>query len=487
MAGNRVKFLWVFWAMVAQRVQGPTGLDGRDLGRHTAAMVMTGWINGSWRAKPLAARTGALFFLIGLAMVALATAAGTMLAPRWGNSAVDLLYLPAVLGAAIIGGLRPALFSAVASAIAYNFFFTAPRHTFRIDNPVDVVTVAILLLVAIVTSQLAASVRKQAQIAQAHAARNATIAGFARRLLSSTNEQGIAKVATEQLATLFGCKAVLVGGSPKPRVIARAPASTRLAPADIAAAVETIRTGGSDGDAWSGAVGAKWQFHSVRSEASTMASAGLAREDGSPPVDPEQLSLLQNLLDQVALALERARLEGVARELAALRERDRIRSALLSTIGQDLKPRLANIIQTVDELRRTGSAEKTLVSTIGSEAVRLKRYISGLVDLGLDSDERPIKSAGVSIDLFRRAVSRNGQKVHLTPKEYAVLAELAKYQGRVLTHSHLLRTAWGPAQEGRTEYLRVAVSALRQKLERDPARPRLIINEPAIGYRLVLD
>jgi two-component system sensor histidine kinase KdpD len=54
----------------------------------------------------------------------------------------------------------------------------------------------------------------------------------------------------------------------------------------------------------------------------------------------------------------------------------------------------------------------------------------------------------------------------------------------VLTHAHLLRTAWGPAQEAQTEYLRVAVRALRQKLERDPARPRLIVNEPAVGYRL---
>jgi two-component system sensor histidine kinase KdpD len=55
----------------------------------------------------------------------------------------------------------------------------------------------------------------------------------------------------------------------------------------------------------------------------------------------------------------------------------------------------------------------------------------------------------------------------------------------VLTHAHLLRAAWGPAQENQTEYLRVAIRALRQKLERDPTKPRLIVNEPAIGYRLV--
>ena len=65
-----------------------------------------------------------------------------------------------------------------------------------------------------------------------------------------------------------------------------------------------------------------------------------------------------------------------------------------------------------------------------------------------------------------------------------MLAELAKHPGRVLTHAHLLRTAWGPAQEDQIDYLRVAVRALRQKLERNPSRPALIVNEPAIGYRL---
>ena len=66
-----------------------------------------------------------------------------------------------------------------------------------------------------------------------------------------------------------------------------------------------------------------------------------------------------------------------------------------------------------------------------------------------------------------------------------MLAELAKHPGRVLTHAHLLRTAWGPAQEGQIEYLRVAVRALRQKLEPDPRSRRLIVNEPGVGYRLI--
>lgn len=74
--------------------------------------------------------------------------------------------------------------------------------------------------------------------------------------------------------------------------------------------------------------------------------------------------------------------------------------------------------------------------------------------------------------------------MRLTPKEYAVLAELAKHSGRVLSHSHLLRTVWGPAHEADVEYLRVVARELRKKIEPDSSRPRIIKTEPAVGYRL---
>jgi two-component system sensor histidine kinase KdpD len=210
----------------------------------------------------------------------------------------------------------------------------------------------------------------------------------------------------------------------------------------------------------------------------------IARDDGTPPVREDRLELLDSLLDQVALALERARLESEARDFTRVRERDRIRSVLLSSIGEDLRPSLMGITQAVGELRRSGSGDKAIVATIGSEASKLDRYLSNLLDLGAEHDQQPLLAGSVTIDLLRRSVLRDGAEVHLTPKEYAVLAELAKHPGQVLSHAHLLRTAWGPAQEKQTDYLRVAVRALRQKLERDPAHPSIIINEPAVGYRL---
>ena len=417
-------------------------------------------------------------------MVAASTLVGLAVAPRWGNSAVDLIYLPAVLAAAVLAGLGPALFAALASALAYNFFFTAPHLTFRIEDPNDIVTVAVLFGVALVTSQLAASVRRQARVAKAHAARNATIAGLARQLLTCTSEHEIADTSTRELGELFECNALLVAGAPEPRALSSAPASIRLTPNDVAAAALVLESGERAGRGVDRAVPTEWQFHPVKSGCAVIAAMGFARDDGAPPVRRDQLPLLDNLLDQVALALERGRLESEAREFARTRERDRVRSVLLSTIGDDVRPLIEAIARAVAELRRSGSSDRALVSEIGSEAARLDRYLSNLLDLSPESDRRPLEINGVTIDLFRRAVFRDGEEVHLTPKEYAVLSELAKHPGRVLTHAHLLRTAWGPAQEGQIDYLRVAVRGLRQKLEHDPSRPELIVNEPAVGYRL---
>jgi DNA-binding response OmpR family regulator len=123
---------------------------------------------------------------------------------------------------------------------------------------------------------------------------------------------------------------------------------------------------------------------------------------------------------------------------------------------------------------------------VAAETAQLGRYIDALVDLSPGGDQEPLNIGPLAIDLHRRIVQRDGKDVHLTPKEYAVLAELAKHSGRVLTHAHLLRSVWGPAQQDNIDYLRVAVRNLRQKLEQDPARPALIINEPAVGYRLAV-
>jgi two-component system KDP operon response regulator KdpE len=97
----------------------------------------------------------------------------------------------------------------------------------------------------------------------------------------------------------------------------------------------------------------------------------------------------------------------------------------------------------------------------------------------------PIRLGEVEIDLDKRLVTRGGDKVGLSPKEYALLARLAASVGKVLTQKELLVAVWGPSHAQDSQYLRVFVGQLRQKLEVEPSHPRLILTEPGIGYRLV--
>jgi len=90
----------------------------------------------------------------------------------------------------------------------------------------------------------------------------------------------------------------------------------------------------------------------------------------------------------------------------------------------------------------------------------------------------------LEIDLPRHRVTRGGRELKLTPREFDLLALLVRHAGKVVTHRQLLTTVWGPAHEHDTQYLRVYVGQLRQKIERDPAAPALIVTEPGIGYRL---
>jgi len=93
----------------------------------------------------------------------------------------------------------------------------------------------------------------------------------------------------------------------------------------------------------------------------------------------------------------------------------------------------------------------------------------------------------VVIDLVKRLVHVRGEEVHLTPIEYKLLTALVKHAGMVMTHRHLLEQVWGPGHAHQMQYLRVYMTQLRHKLEANPARPKFLVTEPGIGYRLKAD
>ena len=96
-----------------------------------------------------------------------------------------------------------------------------------------------------------------------------------------------------------------------------------------------------------------------------------------------------------------------------------------------------------------------------------------------------IEIGDIHVDLEGRVVTRNGEKIHLTPNEFKLLAVLVRHPGKILTHNQLLKEVWGVANIQQTHYLRVYMNQLRQKLEENPARPKYFQTELGVGYRLV--
>jgi two-component system, OmpR family, KDP operon response regulator KdpE len=157
------------------------------------------------------------------------------------------------------------------------------------------------------------------------------------------------------------------------------------------------------------------------------------------------------------------------------------------------------------ELRRWNTAPILVLSAVGAEGEKIEALDAGADDYvtkPFSGDELlarlraalrraapspdPIVEVGeLRIDLDKRAVTMAGAPVSLTPIEYDLLRLLAENQGKLLTHPMILRAIWGPAFQEESNYLHVHVSHLRRKIEPDPARPRYILNQAGVGYRLV--
>ena len=124
---------------------------------------------------------------------------------------------------------------------------------------------------------------------------------------------------------------------------------------------------------------------------------------------------------------------------------------------------------------------------VGELLARIRVVLRHLAAVNADTGDPVFETGSLRVDLGKRHVTIDGRDVHLTPNEFKLLSVLAKNAGRVLTHRFLLTEIWGPGSETEAHYLRVYMNQLRQKLETDPARPKYLLTEPGVGYRLTSD
>lgn len=165
-------------------------------------------------------------------------------------------------------------------------------------------------------------------------------------------------------------------------------------------------------------------------------------------------------------------------------------------------------LEVTQRLREWATAPIIVISARGQEDDKIKALDSGADDyltkpfgtgellarirvalrhaarVGQERSEPVLTVGELSVDLDKRTVHRAGVEVHLTPIEYKLLATLLKNAGKVMTHRQLLKEVWGPGNTNNTQYLRVYMVQLRHKLETDAARPRYLVTEPGVGYRL---
>ena len=162
-------------------------------------------------------------------------------------------------------------------------------------------------------------------------------------------------------------------------------------------------------------------------------------------------------------------------------------------------------VEVCEEVRRWSTLPIIVLSAVGDEREKVRALDAGADDYMTkpfgseelvarlrallrrsgDVPDEPVVSVGhLSVDLAARTVSANGAEVHLTPIEFDLLRVLVAHRGKLVTHRQLLGEVWGPQYTSETHYLRVHMAHIRAKIEADPSRPRLLLTEPGVGYRL---
>jgi two-component system sensor histidine kinase KdpD len=324
---------------------------------------------------------GPIPYMIATLLVAITTVVDHFAEPLVGAGGLDLIYLLPVILTAQRFGLRPGLFASLVAGLAYNFFFLPPLHTFTIADPQSLLTMLVLIGIASLVSNLAGRLRMRANLSARSASENAQVAAFAQALARASTWQETASTVCHEVGSLLDCDTMLMAERDGVlSVTAAEPEVSPLGPVDQAAAEWCWSKGEPAGRGTATLTAADWQFHPLKTALGTLAVLGLARADGGDPVPADRAVLLSTIANQAALAHERLRMEGEMRELGLFKERDRLRAALLSSIGHDLRTPLTSVAGAVEALagEMPGSPE---VSLARREVQRLKRFLDNLIDM----------------------------------------------------------------------------------------------------------
>ena len=367
--------------------------------------------------RPPSAPAGWTGYLVGAAFVAVATGLGLLLDRSFDRVDLGVVYLAAVVAAGVLHGLRPALSAATLAFLAYNFLFLQPQYSFAIGSPTDILTLVVFWAVALVTGALAGRVREQARRAQRRASAVSALLAASQTLSAAEGVSGTARVLAEQTAAAVGARAVVLLPEGEDIVLAAgAPATEALGATAMAAARWAWERGEPAGHGTGTLPQTRWTFRPLQGVRGRAGVAGIEAAALAPGSDEERLALA--LLDQGAVALERARLAADAVETESLRRADRFRGALMNSVSHDLRTPLSTVLGASTTLIDYGETLKPavradLLLSIREEAERLNRYVGDLLDMTrLEGGGLNIRSDWVDVrDVLNAAAERVSRRL----------------------------------------------------------------------------
>jgi two-component system sensor histidine kinase KdpD len=376
------------------------------VGARKPAAPKAAWSRGPW--LPWIATTAA---------VAVITAVGTLFRGLLPVASFNMVYLAAVVSAAIYWGTLPALYGAVIGLLAWDFFFVPPIYTITIDSPQDVLTGAVYAIVAVVTGSLAGRTRAEARAARTRIESLRRIGAFSRRLGTPTTEPDLLHEIARQGADLASRAVVLTEENQELVRRAAHPSHAALDEGAWAAARWASSHTEQTGQGTTTLPSANWRFfplHTVREK------LGVLGVQPDVELDEPRLQALEALADQAAVALERVRLATESARAAALQDTQALRTALLASLGHDLRTPLTGIQGAAGTLRSAWdkmSAETRLdlLASIEQDVGRMARFLANIADLTrLETGEiRPRLAPVPVVQVAEAAISRLADPLHV--------------------------------------------------------------------------
>ncbi len=348
-----------------------------------------------------------------------------------------MIFLTAVLFSGGLYGTRAAVIASFASFIAYNFFFIPPIYTFTVAQPQELFALLIFLVVAVLTGSLAGRVRDQRESVVKNAQVTQSLYDYSRKLSGASSVDDVLWAAAAHMHAVFGRRIVfLVADGDDLQIRAAWPPDAQLDAAALTAARWAQQKNEPAGWGTGTLPRVEYQFRPLVAARGPIAVCGFEPQSPDQPISAEDERALTAILDQTAIALDRALLAREAVKAATMTENEKVRDALLASLSHDLRTPLAGIAGAATSLRALGDKMSAaelleLLTSIEDETARLSRFVANLLDMSrIEAGNLKVNRDLVDVaDVVRGAVERSRKAFPKQPVRVSLAPDLPFVRG----------------------------------------------------------